>query len=137
MEPNTIALVGINVAGRDGQRPRWGTGSRPSPFPSRCCSSPNRVLNPALVPIEVVLNAYVLYVNRRSLPGVWRRMLPIVVALAPGIVVGTLLVSMVSSDWLKFINVRHAAAADSSAGAGFRRPIKSSPERQTRRFALT
>src|SRR5712664_1281514 len=63
----------------------------------------NRVLNPALVPIEVVLNAYVLYVNRRSLSGVWRRTLPIVVALAPGIVVGTMLVSMVSSDWLKFI----------------------------------
>jgi uncharacterized membrane protein YfcA len=28
----------------------------------------NRVLNPALVPIEVVLNAYVLWVNRQSLP---------------------------------------------------------------------
>ena len=33
----------------------------------------NRVLNPALVPIEVALNAYVLWVNRASLPGVWRR----------------------------------------------------------------
>ena len=28
----------------------------------------NRVLNPALVPIEVVLNAYVLWVNREALP---------------------------------------------------------------------
>ena len=28
----------------------------------------NRVLNPALVPIEVALNAYVLWVNRASLP---------------------------------------------------------------------
>ena len=27
----------------------------------------NRVLNPALVPIEVVLNAYVLWVNREAL----------------------------------------------------------------------
>ena len=39
----------------------------------------NRVLNPALVPIEVVLNAYVLWVNRDSLPTVWRRVLPIVI----------------------------------------------------------
>ena len=33
----------------------------------------NRVLNPALVLIEVALNAYVLWVNRNALPGVWRR----------------------------------------------------------------
>ena len=37
----------------------------------------NRVLNPALVPIEVVLNAYVLWVNREALGTVWRRVLPI------------------------------------------------------------
>ena len=35
----------------------------------------NRVLNPALVIIEVPLNAYVLWVNRAELPGVWRRAL--------------------------------------------------------------
>ena len=33
----------------------------------------NRVLNPALIIIEVPLNAYVLWVNRASLPAVWRR----------------------------------------------------------------
>ena len=43
----------------------------------------NRVLNPALVPLEVALNAYVLWVNRESLPNVWRRVLPIVIGLAP------------------------------------------------------
>src|SRR5205807_6603088 len=63
----------------------------------------NRVLNPALVPIEVVLNAYVLWVNRGSVPVVWRRVMPIVIALAPGVMVGTLLVSLVNSDWLKFL----------------------------------
>src|SRR5881409_1894224 len=35
----------------------------------------NRVLNPALVWVEVVLNAYVLWVNRASVPQVWRRIL--------------------------------------------------------------
>ena len=39
----------------------------------------NRVLNPALVLIEVALNAYVLWVNRDALGVVWRRVLPIVV----------------------------------------------------------
>src|ERR1700741_1448617 len=62
----------------------------------------NRVLNPALVPIEVVLNAYVLSVNRASLPGVWRPVLPIVIALAAGVLLGTALVSQVSPGWLKF-----------------------------------
>src|SRR5918992_5585759 len=62
----------------------------------------NRVLNPALVPIEVALNAYVLWVNRASLPLVWRRVLPIVVGLIPGIALGTAIVSQVNPAWLKF-----------------------------------
>src|SRR5215470_8275491 len=61
----------------------------------------NRVLNPALVIIEVPLNAYVLWVNRDALPDVWRRFLPMVLGLIPGVIAGTLLVSRVSPDWLK------------------------------------
>src|SRR5947209_5656995 len=48
----------------------------------------NRVLNPALVWVEVVLNAYVLWVNRASVPHVWRRVVPMIVGLAPGVVLG-------------------------------------------------
>src|SRR5882762_9519951 len=61
----------------------------------------NRVLNPALVLIEVALNTWVLWVNRRSFPLIWRRVFPIVVGLAPGVVVGTLIVSQVNPGWLK------------------------------------
>src|SRR5262245_17803909 len=61
----------------------------------------NRVLNPALVLIEVALNAYVLFVNRDAVPAVWRRVVPIVVGLIPGVIVGTLIVSRVSPSWLK------------------------------------
>ena len=43
----------------------------------------SRTLNPALVLIEVGLNAYVLWVNRAALASIWRRVLPIVVGLAP------------------------------------------------------
>src|SRR6476469_4886124 len=60
----------------------------------------NRLLNPALIVIEVPLNAYVLWVNRASLPTVWRRVAPIVVGLVPGVLAGTLMVSRVSPDWL-------------------------------------
>src|SRR5215472_226114 len=61
----------------------------------------NRVLNPALVLIEVALNAYVLFVNRDAVPAVWRRAAPIVLGLLPGVVAGTLIVSRVSPGWLK------------------------------------
>src|SRR5437867_13206605 len=61
----------------------------------------NRVLNPALVWIEVVLNAYVLWVNRTSIPHVWRRVVPMIVGLAPGVALGTSLVHRVQPGWLK------------------------------------
>src|SRR3954469_2242447 len=61
----------------------------------------NRVLNPALVLVEVVLNGYVLWVNRDAVPQVARRLLPMVVGLVPGIAVGTMAVATVRPDWLK------------------------------------
>src|ERR1700681_2877515 len=61
----------------------------------------NRALNPALVLIEVALNAYVLWVNRDALALVWRRVMPIVIGLAPGVILGTVVVSRVSPSWLK------------------------------------
>src|SRR5438270_5843007 len=51
----------------------------------------NRVLNPALVPIEVVVNSYALIINRHSLPRVWKRTLPIIGGLVPGVVLGSVL----------------------------------------------
>jgi uncharacterized protein len=85
----------------------------------------NRVLNPALVPIEVALNAYVLWVNRASLPGVWRRVLPVVIGLAPGVLLGTALVSRVNPDWLKFGTFIVLLPLIFSQALGYRRPIKS------------
>jgi uncharacterized membrane protein YfcA len=85
----------------------------------------NRVLNPALVPIEVVLNAYVLWVNRDALAAVWKRVLPIVIGLAPGVVLGTTLVSQVSPAWLKFVTFVVMLPLILLQAAGYRRPIKS------------
>ncbi len=84
----------------------------------------NRVLNPALIIIEVPLNAYVLWVNRASLGAVWRRVLPMIVGLIPGIIVGTLMLSSVSPDWLKFYTYLVLLPLILLQAAGFRRPIK-------------
>src|ERR1700676_2339258 len=48
----------------------------------------NRVLNPAVVVIEVFLNLYVLFINLKGVPAVWKRVLPILIGLLPGIAVG-------------------------------------------------
>ena len=85
----------------------------------------NRVLNPALVLIEVVLNAYVLWVNRAAVPAIWRRVLPIIIGLAPGVIVGTLIVSTVSPTWLKFGTFIILLPLILMQAAGWRRPIRS------------
>lgn len=84
----------------------------------------NRVLNPALVLIEVALNSYVLWVNRDGLAAVWRRVVPIVIGLAPGVVVGTLIVSRVSPEWLKFWTYIVLLPLIFLQAAGYRRPIR-------------
>ena len=85
----------------------------------------NRVLNPALVLIEVALNAWILWVNRKAVGRVWWRVLPIMVGLAPGVVVGTLIVSRVSPDWLKLATYFTLLPLIFFQAAGYRRPIRS------------
>ncbi len=83
----------------------------------------NRVLNPALVLIEVALNTYVLWVNRSALDAVWRRIAPIVLGLAPGVIVGTLIVSRVNPAWLKLWTYLMLLPLILVQAAGYRRPI--------------
>src|SRR5438105_5578947 len=84
----------------------------------------NRVLNPALVWIEVVLNAYVLWVNRASVPHVWRRVVPMIVGLAPGVALGTSLVNRVQPGWLKLATFIVLLPLILLQAAGVRRPIR-------------
>jgi hypothetical protein len=85
----------------------------------------NRVLNPALVLIEVALNAYVLWVNRDALGVVWKRVAPIVVGLLPGVIVGTMIVTQVGPSYLKLWTYLVLLPLILFQAAGFRRPIKS------------
>src|SRR5499427_9253383 len=85
----------------------------------------NRVLNPALVLIEVALNAYVLWVNRDALGVIWKRVAPIVVGLLPGVIVGTMIVTRVGPSWLKLWTYLVLLPLILFQAAGFRRPLKS------------
>ena len=87
----------------------------------------NRTLNPALVLIEVALNGYVLFVNRKSLPPVWRRMVPLIVGLAPGVYVGTRLVAQLDPSWMKLWTFVCLIPLILFQAAGFRRPLAWGP----------
>jgi len=84
----------------------------------------NRALNPAIVIIEVALNAGVLFMNRDSVPFVFRRVLPIVIGLLPGVVIGTFVISMVSPSILKLGTFTVLLPLILLQAAGFRRPIQ-------------
>jgi uncharacterized membrane protein YfcA len=85
----------------------------------------NRVLNPALVLIEVALNAYVLWNNRDAFANIWRRVSPMVVGLVPGIAVGTAILSQVNPAWLRFSTFTVLLPLILLQAAGYRRPIRS------------
>jgi uncharacterized protein len=85
----------------------------------------NRVLNPALVPIEVALNAYVLWVNRASIPLVAPRLWPLMLGLVPGVAAGTLVLTSVNPSWLKLWTYVALLPLILMQASGVRRPIRS------------
>jgi hypothetical protein len=84
----------------------------------------NRVLNPALVLIEVFINLYVLFINRASVPAVWRRVYPILIGLLPGVALGSYLLASIHPGWLKFGTYAFLLPLILVQAAGIRRPIK-------------
>src|SRR6187549_1138093 len=62
-----------------------------------------RVLNPALVIIEVVINLYALVINRKSVPRVIKRVIPLSVGLIPGVIVGAMLLGTVAPGDVKLV----------------------------------
>ena len=85
----------------------------------------NRVLNPALVLIEVFVNLYVLFINRSGVPAVWKRIFPILIGLLPGIAIGAYALASVQPVWIKFATYSVILPLILLQAAGWRRPIQS------------
>jgi uncharacterized membrane protein YfcA len=62
-----------------------------------------RILNPALVIVEVVINLYALWWNRASARAMWPRVAPLSVGLVPGVIVGALLLGTVAPGDAKLV----------------------------------
>jgi uncharacterized membrane protein YfcA len=85
----------------------------------------NRILNPAIVLVEVFLNLYVLFINRNGVPAVWRRVFPILIGLLPGIAVGGFVLASVQPTWIKFATYTVILPLILFQAAGWRRPLRS------------
>lgn len=85
----------------------------------------NRILNPAVVLIEVLINVYVLFINLDGVASVWKRALPIVIGLLPGIAVGSLAVASLQPEWIKLGTYVVILPLILIQAAGWRRPIGS------------
>ena len=85
----------------------------------------NRVLNPAVVVVEVFINLYVLFINLSGVPTVLKRVSPILIGLLPGIAVGATVLALVQPDWIKFATYTVILPLILVQAAGWRRPIQS------------
>jgi len=85
----------------------------------------NRILNPAVVLIECVINFYVLIINLSGVLAVWRRVFPIVIGLLPGIAVGAFVLTSLQPGWIKFGTYTVILPLILIQAGGWRRPIRS------------
>ena len=122
MEPGVLALIGVTflAAFVNGA---LGYGFSSLTVPVGLVFFANRVLNPALVLIEVFINLYVLIINRAAIRAVWKRVWPIIVGLLPGVALGSYLLASLHPDWLKLATYVLILPLILLQAAGVRRPI--------------
>lgn len=83
----------------------------------------SRVLNPGLVLAEIALNLLGLWLNRRALPRVFRRVLPMILASVPGIFLGVAVLRAARADVLRPITYVVLLPLVLLQAAGLRRPL--------------
>src|SRR5438477_8744193 len=124
LNAGVISLIGITLFAAI-VNGALGYGFSSLTVPVALLSFPSRILSPALVLVEVVLNSYVLVVNRRSFSRVWKRMIPILIGLVPGVIIGSYALSQVNPGAMKLITYVLLLPMILIQAAGLRRPIKS------------
>src|SRR5438552_7423842 len=86
----------------------------------------NRVINPVYVLVEAVMNTVMLgFSGKQNIKATFRRTLPILVMLVPGVIGGSLILSWVAPLWVRFIVYAVILPLILIQAAGLRRPIKS------------
>src|SRR5205814_8313332 len=84
----------------------------------------NRILNPAVVVVEVFLNLCVLFISLNGVPSVWKRVFPVLVGMLPGIAVGAFVLASLQPGWVKFWTYTVILPLILAQAAGWRRPVR-------------
>jgi uncharacterized protein len=87
-----------------------------------------RALNPALVLLELFINAIALFANRGALRAVWPRMPPLLFGAVPGVVAGSLLLARTDPGLLKLLTFAVLLPLILLQSAGIRRPMRAGRE---------
>lgn len=86
---------------------------------------PNRVLNPAFVPVEVLLNGAIVFFDRRQIRATFSRSFPVIISLLPGVLFGSYLLKAVSPLPVRFFLYAVLLPLVLLQAAGVRRPLDS------------
>jgi len=85
---------------------------------------PSRTLAPALVLLELATNCLGLFTHRHQVPAVFRRMVPILAGLLPGVAVGSWVLSSTSGGHIKLATYAVLLPLVIAQTAGLRWPIR-------------
>lgn len=85
----------------------------------------NKALNPALVLVEVILNGHVLFIYRKNISNVGRRIFPIFFGMVPAIFLGGYLLSYIRPETLKLFTYIILIPLTLFQAGGIRLPIRS------------
>jgi len=85
----------------------------------------NRIINPVYVLVEASMNTVMLFLaGKANIKTTFRRVIPIVIPVVPGVIVGSYLLSLVAPLWVKFVVYAALLPLILLQAAGFRKPIK-------------
>jgi uncharacterized membrane protein YfcA len=85
----------------------------------------NKIINPVYVLVEAAMNTVMLGLSgKSSIKATFRRVLPIMVALVPGVIVGSVVLAVVAPLWARFLVYALILPLILLQTAGIRRPIK-------------
>jgi uncharacterized membrane protein YfcA len=83
-----------------------------------------RVLNPALIVVEVTINLYALWWNRRAVGRVWSRVAPLLLGLVPGVIAGALLLDRIAASTTTIVALSGLLPLILFQASGLRWPIR-------------
>jgi len=85
----------------------------------------NKILNPAYVLLEAGINTFMLALSgRKNIAATYRRTIPLMLALVPGVIAGSLILNAVAPLWTRFAVYAVILPLILLQAAGFRKPLK-------------